>query len=80
MQRAVEDGVEIIGYCPWSALDLISTHQGIRKRYGFIYVNRTDEKTLDLRRVPKKSFYWYRDVIRSAGIGKACASPCAAYK
>ena len=75
MQRAVEDGVEIIGYCPWSALDLISTHEGIRKRYGFIYVNRTDEKTLDLRRVPKKSFYWYRDVIRSAGIGKACAQP-----
>lgn len=75
MQRAVEDGVEIIGYCPWSALDLISTHEGIRKRYGFIYVNRTDEKTLDLRRIPKKSFYWYRDVIRSAGIGKACAQP-----
>ena len=70
MQLAAEDGVEIIGYCPWSALDLISTHQGIRKRYGFIYVNRTDEDVLDLRRIPKKSFYWYRDIIRSGGIGQ----------
>lgn len=70
MQRAVEDGVDVLGYCPWSALDLVSTHEGIRKRYGFIYVNRTDEEVLDLRRIPKKSFYWYRDVIRSGGIRK----------
>ena len=70
MQLAVEDGVEVFGYCPWSALDLVSTHEGIRKRYGFIYVNRTDEEVLDLRRIPKKSFYWYRDVIRSGGIRK----------
>ena len=70
MQMAAEDGVQIIGYCPWSAIDLISTHEGIRKRYGFIYVNRTDHDVLDLRRIPKKSFYWYRDVIRSGGIGQ----------
>ena len=68
LQMAAEDGVQIIGYCPWSAIDLISTHEGIRKRYGFIYVNRTDHDMLDLRRIPKKSFYWYRDVIRSGGI------------
>ena len=70
MQMAAEDGVQIIGYCPWSAIDLISTHEGIRKRYGFIYVNRTDHDVLDLRRIPKKSFYWYRDVIHSGGIGQ----------
>ncbi|MFQ7799159.1 MAG: family 1 glycosylhydrolase [Coprobacillus cateniformis] len=29
-----------MGYCPWSAIDLISTHEGMVKRYGFIYVDR----------------------------------------
>ncbi|MBJ8056338.1 glycoside hydrolase family 1 protein, partial [Bacillus cereus] len=39
---AITDGVEVFGYCPWSAIDLISTHQGCSKRYGFIYVNRDE--------------------------------------
>ncbi len=39
-QEAITDSVELFGYSPWSAFDLISTHQGITKRYGFIYVNR----------------------------------------
>ena len=54
MELAVQDGVEIIGYCPWSAIDLISTHEGIEKRYGFIYVNRTETELLDLARYKKK--------------------------
>lgn len=64
---AITDGVNLIGYCPWSAIDLISTHQGISKRYGFIYVNRDEFDLKDLRRIKKKSFYWYRDVIKSNG-------------
>ena len=39
---AIESGVELIGYSPWSAIDLISVHEGIKKRYGFIYVDRND--------------------------------------
>lgn len=66
-KMAVDDGVELIGYCPWSAIDLISTHQGFAKRYGFIYVNRTDSDLRDLKRVPKKSYYWYRKVIGTNG-------------
>lgn len=31
---AISDGVDLIGYCPWSAIDLISTHEGFKKRYG----------------------------------------------
>ena len=64
---AVDDGVELMGYCPWSAIDLISTHQGIRKRYGFIYVNRDDAQEKDMKRIKKKSFYWYSKVIASNG-------------
>ncbi|MBY6273992.1 MAG: 6-phospho-beta-glucosidase, partial [Bacillaceae bacterium] len=50
-----------------SAIDLVSTHQGISKRYGFIYVNRDEFDLKDLRRIPKKSFYWYKKVIASNG-------------
>lgn len=64
---AITDGVNLIGYCPWSAIDLVSTHQGISKRYGFIYVNRDEFDLKDLRRIRKKSFYWYKDVIKSNG-------------
>lgn len=60
----------MIGYCPWSAIDLISTHEGINKRYGFIYVNRTDEELLDLARYKKDSFYWYQQVIEENGLGE----------
>jgi len=63
MHHALEDGVEIIGYCPWSAIDLISTHEGIQKRYGFIYVDRTDEDLKSLDRYKKDSFYWYQQLI-----------------
>ncbi|MFP7306642.1 glycoside hydrolase family 1 protein [Enterococcus faecalis] len=63
MYLAIEDGVEILGYCPWSAIDLISTHEGIQKRYGFIYVDRTDEDLKTLDRYKKDSFYWYQQVI-----------------
>ena len=38
---AISDGVNLIGYCPWSAIDLVSTHQGFSKRYGFISVSYT---------------------------------------
>ena len=67
MQLAVDDGVEMMGYCPWSAVDLISTHEGFDKRYGFIYVNRGNFDLKDLRRIPKKSFYWYKKVIATNG-------------
>lgn len=65
MQLAITDGVEVFGYTPWSALDLISTHQGCSKRYGLIYVNRDEFDLKDLRRIRKLSSYWYADVIKN---------------
>ena len=67
MRLAITDDVEMMGYCPWSAIDLVSTHEGIRKRYGFIYVDTTDEKVGTLNRYRKDSFYWYKKVIASNG-------------
>ncbi len=67
IKEAISDGCDMMGYCPWSAIDLISTHEGMVKRYGFIYVDRDefDLKTLD--RYRKDSFYWYKKVIASNG-------------
>lgn len=67
LKLAICDGVEVIGYCPWSAIDVVSTHQGYGKRYGFIYVNRGEFDLMDLRRIKKKSFYWYQNVIKNNG-------------
>lgn len=68
MSEAIEDGVELLGYMPWSALDLIALSTGnIEKRYGFIYVDADNEGNGSYRRVRKDSFYWYKKVIASGG-------------
>ncbi len=66
-REAITDGVCLMGYSPWSAFDLISTHQGITKRYGFIYINRDESDLKDLARIKKDSFFWYRKCIESNG-------------
>ncbi|MDE5965757.1 MAG: glycoside hydrolase family 1 protein [Lachnospiraceae bacterium] len=65
IKLAVSEGVEMMGYCPWSAIDLISTHEGMVKRYGFIYVNRDEFDLKDMARYRKDSFYWYKKVIET---------------
>lgn len=68
MGKAIDDGVDLIGYTPWGCIDLISAGTGeMSKRYGFIYVDRDDEGNGTLKRYPKKSFYWYKKVIESNG-------------
>ncbi|WP_339311684.1 glycoside hydrolase family 1 protein [Paenibacillus sp. FSL M7-0896] len=67
IQLALTDGVEVFGFCPWSAIDLVSTHQGSSKRYGFIYVDREEFDLKELRRIRKMSFYWYQKLIASRG-------------
>lgn len=69
MKAAVEeDGVELLGYTSWGCIDLVSASTGeMKKRYGFIYVDKDDEGNGTLKRTPKKSFYWYKKVIESNG-------------
>ncbi|WP_368901727.1 glycoside hydrolase family 1 protein [Oceanobacillus oncorhynchi] len=66
-QIAISEGVDLIGYCPWSAIDVVSVGEGIKKRYGLIYVDRNDEELKDLKRYRKDSFYWYKKVIETNG-------------
>lgn len=57
-----------MGYTSWGCIDLVSASSGeMRKRYGFIYVDKQDDGTGTLKRIPKKSFYWYQKVIDSNG-------------
>ncbi|PJI10557.1 MULTISPECIES: glycoside hydrolase family 1 protein [Clostridium] len=67
IKEALTDGVEVFGYSPWSAIDLVSTHEGITKRYGFVYVNRDEFDLKDLKRYKKDSFYWYKKTIENNG-------------
>ena len=69
MRDAVaEDGVDLLGYTVWGPIDLVSAGSGeMKKRYGFIYVDRDDEGKGTLKRYRKKSFWWYKKVIESNG-------------
>ncbi len=66
-KQAINDGVDLIGYCAWSSTDVLSWLNGYQKRYGFVYVNRDETDQRDLRRIKKKSFYWYQDIIKTNG-------------
>lgn len=66
--EAIKDGVELMGYTTWGCIDLVSASTAeLKKRYGFIYVDRNDDGTGTLERYKKKSFYWYKDVINTNG-------------
>lgn len=68
IHKMLEEGIEIRGYCPWSFVDVVSSHQGFAKRYGLVYVDRTETDPKECRRIPKDSFYWYKQVIHDHGI------------
>ena len=68
MAKAIEDGVDLIGYTTWGCIDLVSAGTGeMRKRYGFIYVDKHDDGSGTMKRSRKDSFYWYKKVIASQG-------------
>ncbi|ESV54569.1 6-phospho-beta-glucosidase [Streptococcus agalactiae LMG 14747] len=69
MNQAInEDGVELLGYTTWGPIDLVSAGTGeMKKRYGFIYVDRDNYGNGTLKRSKKKSFDWYKKVIASNG-------------
>jgi len=69
--RALTDGVPMKGYFVWSLLDNFEWARGYSMRFGIVYI---DYPTLE--RVPKDSFYWYRDFI-AARRGTPSPSPSA---
>ena len=68
MIKAVDEGVDLLGYTSWGPIDIISASSNqMSKRYGFIYVDQDDIGNGTLKRIKKDSFNWYRKVIASNG-------------
>lgn len=69
IKKAIElDGVAILGYTVWGCIDVVSFGTGeMRKRYGFIYVDKNDDGSGSGKRYKKKSFSWYKQMIASNG-------------
>ncbi len=67
LKNAVEQGANVIGYLGWGLIDIPSSSGNVDKRYGVVYVNRSNHDLKDLKRVPKKSYYWLKKVISSNG-------------
>ena len=68
LKEAISDGVDVIGYTSWGPIDIVSASTGeLKKRYGFIYVDKDNEGKGTLKRSVKDSFYWYKKCIESNG-------------
>lgn len=68
MAEAMDDGCDIMGYTWWGPIDIVSAGTGeMKKRYGFIYVDKDNDGNGTLKRSKKKSFDWYQQVIASNG-------------
>ena len=62
------DDVDLIAYTWWGPIDLVSAGTGeMRKRYGFIHVDKYDDGTGTYERRRKDSFYAYQKIIKSNG-------------
>ncbi|WP_035050655.1 glycoside hydrolase family 1 protein [Carnobacterium jeotgali] len=69
MKEAVKDGVDLMGYTSWGAIDLVSASTSeMSKRYGYVYVDQDDEGNGTLERSRKDSFFWYKKVIETNGM------------
>lgn len=63
MKKAIfTDGVEVMGYLGWGLIDIPASSGAIDKRYGAVYVDPKSHK-----RIPKKSFHWFKNVFASNG-------------
>ena len=64
IMNAVDAGVDVRGYYAWSTFDLYSWKNGVEKRYGLVGLDFDDK---ELKRKPKKSYYWYKSIAESNG-------------
>lgn len=62
LERAMDEGIPVLGYQYWSLIDNFEWCEGYDKRFGLIYVDYHNEK-----RTLKDSAYWYREVIAENG-------------
>ena len=63
LKRAMDEGFVVTGFFPWSLLDNFEWSRGYSQRFGLVRVDYPSQ-----RRIPKMSFDWYREVIRTRRI------------
>ena len=63
VHEALAAGAPVRGYFAWSLLDNFEWTHGYGKRFGLVRVDFDSQ-----RRTPKRSAYWYRDVIAQGGL------------
>lgn len=61
--RAIAEGYPLQGYFAWSLLDNFEWAYGYARRFGLTYVDYATQQ-----RLPKASYYWYRDCIRQGRV------------
>ena len=67
-EKAIDDGIPVIGYTSWGCIDIVSASTAeMSKRYGYIYVDRDNDGNGSFARYRKKSFEWYKKIIRTNG-------------
>jgi len=62
LKEAADFGCDIAGYFYWSFIDNFEWSQGYNPRFGLVHCDYTT-----LKRTPKDSAYWYKEVIESNG-------------
>ena len=68
LEEAIADGCDVFGYTWWGPIDIVSAGTGeMKKRYGFIYVDRDNDGNGTLERRKKDSFAYYKRVIETNG-------------
>lgn len=68
LREAMGEGADVRGYFTWSLMDNFEWQEGYRQRFGLVHVDFAT-----LRRTPKDSARWYREVIQSDGAALSAA-------
>jgi len=60
MRRAMNDGVDVRGYFPWTLVDNYEWTEGWTPRFGLFSFDKTTHD-----RIPSPSAYWYKNFIKA---------------
>lgn len=69
LKKAIDDGANVVAYFAWSLLDNFEWLSGYTSKFGIVYVDFTT-----LKRYPKDSAYWFRDMLKASGAGSKAGS------